>query len=141
MKLSSHERALSAGLSATRRAMGIPVTYTRGATTLTVSKAVQGDTFKAELDGVIVEFQDWLISVADLSPLSAPEIGDLITRNIDGTDYVFTLEHPSEGRPSWDWSDTGKTQYRIHTRKDGAAAFDVPQKNGFDLSGTEMRYD
>jgi len=45
------------------------------------------------------------------------------------------------GLSHWDWSDTGRTQYRIRTRADGATAYTVVKPNGFDLSGTEMRYE
>ena len=141
--LSPHERALNYGLSVTRNSFGVPVTYTRGATTLTISSALQGETLKGAIDvsgtEQIVELQDWLLAVSDLGSLWPPTPGDLITRNIDGTDNTFTVEYRQAGESLWDWSDTGKTQVRLRTRKDGASAFEVSEPTGFDISGNEIR--
>jgi hypothetical protein len=60
---------------------------------------------------------------------------------IDGTTHTYTVENMDMGLSHWDWSDTGRTQYRIRTRADGATAYTVVKPNGFDLSGTEMRYE
>ena len=143
MARSPHERALKAGLDATRRSHGVDVTYSRGASTLTVSRALQGDTFKTsiEVSGAeqVVETQQWLIGVADMGTLAPPQVGDLIKRTIDGTEHVFSVEGLNPGVAPWDWSDTGKTQYEIQTRKDGAAAFEVTNPSGFDLAGEEIR--
>jgi len=40
------------------------------------------------------------------------------------------------GETEWDWSDNAKSQFVIHTRKDGA--YEVSQPTGFDLSGNEL---
>ena len=63
------------------------------------------------------------------------------TRNIGGTDYVFTVEAMTIGEVAWDWSDVAKSQYDITTRKDGSAAYEVSEPTGFDISGNELRYD
>ena len=88
----------------------------------------------------VVELVDWLIDAAALT-IGIPAIGDIISRDIDGTTYAYTVEQLEMGLSHWDWSDTGRTQYRIRTRKDGAAAFVVSTPNGFDISGNEIRYD
>lgn len=142
MTLSFHERALQAGLGLARSVAGVSITITRNATTITVSNAIQGVTEKAPLgeEGEItVDAADWLIPAAAYT-LGTPADGDIIVRNVNGTAYTYTVETPQYGTQCWDWSDTGKTQYRVHSRKDGGTAFDVSRPNGFDLSGTELRY-
>ena len=86
-----------------------------------------------------MDFADWLIPVASYT-LGVPEIGDTITRTVNGVAYTYTVESMDYGQSPWDWSDTAKTQYRIKTRKDGSSAFGVTEPNGFDVSGGEMRY-
>lgn len=135
------ERAITAGLALSRGVAGDTVTITRGASTIT-AVAVQGQTQKITIDDVsaaTVDAVDWLISVAAYTH-GTPAIGDIITRNLNGTNYVYTVESLQFGQQPWDWTDTGKTQYRIRSRKDGAAAFDIVTPNGFDVSGNEMRY-
>ncbi len=136
------ESAITAGLALTRTAAGVSVTVSRGASTITVSNAIQGETQKAPLGAdteATVDFADWLIPVASYT-LGVPEIGDTITRTVNGVAYTYTVESMDYGQSPWDWSDTAKTQYRIKTRKDGGNAFDVTQPNGFDVRGEEMRY-
>lgn len=142
--VSPFELALRAGLRASRQVAGVSVTYVRGATTLTVSKAIPGDLRQEVLpqDGVeaVVEFTDWRIEAAALT-LGEPAIGDTIARVIDGVTHAYTVESPGIGLKHWDWSDSSRSQYIIRTRKDGATAFDVTTPNGFDLSGGEIRYE
>ncbi len=88
----------------------------------------------------IVEMCDWLIPVSALSALNdTPDPADTIARVIDGKTYTWTVEHRELGQSHWDWSDTSRTQYRIRTRKDGAAAYEVSNPTGFDISGNEIR--
>lgn len=138
---SAFERALTAGLALSRTVAGVSVTVTRGATSINLT-AVQGQTQKLVIDETseaTVDAVDWLIPVAAYT-LGNPAIGDIITRKINGTTYTYTVESLQMGQQPWDWSDTGKTQYRIRSRKDGGSAFEVVQPNGFDISGNEMRY-
>lgn len=138
---SAFERALTAGLALSRTVAGVSVTVTRGATSINLT-AVQGQTQKLVIDETseaTVDAVDWLIPVAAYT-LGSPAAGDIITRKINGTTYTYTVESLQMGQQPWDWSDTGKTQYRIRSRKDGGSAFDVVQPNGFDISGNEMRY-
>jgi len=140
--VAAFESAIAAGLKMIRRTAGVAVTVTRGATTITISDAVQGQSQKQIIDEnaeSVVEAVDWLISVAAYT-FGQPQIGDIITRNINGTAYTWTVESPGMGVSCFDWSDTQRTTYRIRTRKDGAAAFELVTPNGFDLSGLEMRY-
>ena len=143
MALSFHERALRSGMRASRLIAGVSVTYTRGATVLTISDAIQGQLRYGTLGdfgaSLVVELVDWLIDASALT-LGDPAIGDTIARVIDGTTHTYTVENMEQGLSHWDWSDTGRTQYRIRTRKDGASAFTITKPNGFDISGNEIRY-
>jgi len=139
---SFHERALLSGLALARSVAGIAVTVTRDSTTINISKAMQGQTSKQPLGDdteITVDTADWLIAVSDYT-IGTPANGDIITRTLSGTTYTYTVETPDYAQQCWDWSDTSKTQYRIHSRKDGATAFDVSKPNGFDLGGIEERY-
>ena len=138
------ENAIQAGLTAARSVAGAAVTYSRTGTSITVSNAVQGETRKGVIDvggsEQIVEMCDWLIEVAALADLSdTPDPGDTIARVINGTTYTWTVEHRELGQSHFDWSDTARTQYRIRTRKDGAAAYEINQRSGWDISGNEIR--
>ena len=140
--LSPFERAISNGLQTTRYFMGVPIVYTRGGTSLTISRALQGTTHKRSIEvgetEQVVQFQQWHIGVLDLSPLGPPERGDLITRVIDNVTHVFSVEAIALGETEWDWSDVAKTQYIINTRKSGDSAFEVSEPTGFDLSGNPL---
>ena len=137
------EKAVQASLTAVRRIHGAPVTYSRGATTLTISRAVQGRTGKVtiEVGGAeqVVEVADWIIKVTDLASLYPPENGDVIVRTVEGATYTWTMEPMSIGETSWDWSDTSRTTVRIRSRKDGADAYEVSNPTGFDLAGNELK--
>ena len=138
------ELALQAGMSAARCLAGDSVTYSRGASTATVSNAVQTKTEFEVLDGsgvaAVVEAVEWLVAVADL-PFGEPQVGDTITRVVGGTSHTYTVEHPGQGVSHFEYTDTGRTQFRIRTREDGLTAFTVTKPNGFDLSGNEIRYE
>ena len=141
---SAFETAIQAGMAAARLVAGASVTYSRSATSITVANAVQGETRKGVIDvggtEQVVEMCDWLIEVSALAALGdTPDPEDTISRVIDGTTYTWTVEHRELGQSHWDWSDTSRTQYRIRTRKDGAAAYEVINPSGFDISGNEIR--
>jgi len=139
------EKQIESLLRVHRRNFGTEVVYSRGATDLTISSAIQGSTKKANIDvgdeEQVVETIEWLIGVEDLSPVGPPQFGDTITRIIEGTSYVFKVTALYMGESPWDWSDRARSQYRINTRKDGANAFEVSEPTGFDLEGNELTYE
>ena len=142
MMASALESAITAGLKMIRRTAGVTVTVTRGGSSITIADAVQGQSQKVIIDEnaeTVVEACDWLMSVAGYT-LGAPAVGDIISRTVGGVSYTWTVECPTMGVPAFDWSDTARTTYRIHARKDGGSAFEVVTPNGFDLAGNEMRY-
>lgn len=144
MSGTSFESALQAGMATIRAVAGGPVTATRGATTITVSNAVQTKTNFEVLEGsglaAVVESVEWLVKVSDWT-LGEPALGDVIVRKIGSTSYTYTVECPGQGVNHFEYSDTSRTQYRIRTREDGATAYTVTKPNGFDLAGNEIRYD
>tara|TARA_B100000519_G_C14187336_1_gene411405 strand:+ start:420 stop:857 length:438 start_codon:yes stop_codon:yes gene_type:complete len=144
MPTTSLENAVKAGMNAVRRIHGAPITYSRDSTTLTVSRAIQGRTFKTTIDvgekEQVVEAADFIIKVIDLGNLAPPQKGDIIVRTVEGQTYTWTVETLSIGESPWDWSDTARTFYRIRTRKDGADAYEVSEPSGFDLAGDELKH-
>lgn len=142
MDLSPFERAIKTGLKVTRQTQGVPITYRRNSTNVRIDRALQGRTDKQVIDvggeEQVIQIQDWYIAVEDLSSLGTPQRGDLIIRKIDGVTYTFSVECRLLGETEWDWSDTAKSQYVIHTRKDGSSSFEVSQPTGYDLSGNEL---
>ena len=141
--MNAFDTAIQAGMATARQIAGSSVTYTRGATVITISDAVQGETRKGVIDvggsEQVVEMCDWLIEVNALGSLAdTPDPADVIARVIDGTTYTWTVEHREIGETHWDWSDNTRTQYRIRTRKDGTGAYEVSKPTGFDLAGNEL---
>jgi len=121
--------------------MGVSVTYTRGATTLTISNAIPLDQeFGSLADSgseAVADSLGWMIDSSVLTT-GEPQVGDIITRVIDGTSYVYSVESPSPGVLHWEISETYRGWYRIHTREDGT--YKAVTYNDFDISGSEMEY-
>ena len=138
--LSLFERTVKLGLQLTRNVTGASVIYQRGATSLTISNAIQGYSSKQpiEVGGAeqVVEVQHWHIAVIDLAGLAPPQRGDLIIRYIDRVPHIFSVETLNLGEVEWDWADNAKSTYDITTRRDGA--YDISEPTGFDLSGNEI---
>lgn len=97
---------------------GVTVTYTRGATSVTVTDAVPGNSFAASVQPqqvparVEVQDRDYLITAASIASLGEPVVGDRITESGVGTFEVVRRT----GEPAWRWSDAERTLYRIHTK-------------------------
>ena len=135
------ERALRAGLRGLGRVHGVSVTYVRDSTTLTISNAIPVDqefvTLADSGQEAVVEVLDFLID-STLLTTGEPQIGDVITRVIDGTSHAYSVECPAPGVLHWEISETHRGWYRIHTREDGT--YTLPEYNDFDLAGNELRY-
>ena len=116
--MSHFEDRIARGLQRVRQFAGNQVTYRRGAQSATVT-AVTGQTEFDTLDdnGMPVKqiARDFLIATSELvlggEPVE-PQAGDLIEER-DGT---VNKVLPVNGH-CWKWSDTGKTQRRIHTKE------------------------
>lgn len=101
---------------------GVAVTYTRGATTLTLT--AWADTTRANrlasagVPGATTEWtdRDYLIPVAALT-LGEPAIGDRITEPGIGT---FEVQPSDNGEPAVRHSDVGQTLWRVHTKPVGS---------------------
>jgi hypothetical protein len=102
-------------------AAGESVTYTRGATTLSLTAVVGRTIFSSTIEtvGARIEFgeRDYLILASDLSSLGTPALGDRITETVGGSTRVYEVLPPASGDPPWRWSDPGMTIFRIHVKQ------------------------
>ena len=98
---SCRESSVSAGLRANRRVSGQFVTYSRGATTLSITQAVKQSRRPETIEGSgsesVVMVVVWRIGATDLGTLVLPEIGDTITAS--GT--VHKIEAMGYGDLGW----------------------------------------
>lgn len=100
------------------QAAGVSVTYTRGATSRTVTALVGRTVFSSNLDGgPRIEFgdRDYLIESSEMTAFGDPAIGDRITETLAGSQRVWEVMTPGTGEPAWRWSDPQHTRYRVHT--------------------------
>ena len=134
---SCRESSVSAGLRANRRISGQFVTYSRGATTLSITQAVKQSRRPETIEGSgsesVVMVVVWRIAATDLGSLVLPEIGDTITAS--GT--VHKVEASGFGDVGWEYTDTGATEFTIRTRESGFHETVVPTAR--DLRGNEVR--
>jgi hypothetical protein len=94
----------------------VPITYSRGMTSISGLTAIRGSTpyESSDADGIIHRTiaRDYLMR-ADTFPFSdMPRDGDIIS---DGEDYY--LVHSMTGERPWRYSDPGQSLLRIHTKK------------------------
>lgn len=113
--------AMQATHAATRRVRGESVTYTRGATTATVTATRGSSRWASEpVEGSVnVEerSEDWLIVATDLTEAGitgGPTRGDTIT---DENGTVFRAMPPGDTEQVWRWHDRGRTVYRVFSKE------------------------
>ena len=97
---------------------GVEVSYTRGATTRTITAVVGRTVFASQLDGgPRIEFgdRDYLIEASELAAFGDPEIGDRVTETLAGASRGWEGKAPGTGEAAWRWSDPQHTRYRVHT--------------------------
>ena len=97
-------------------AAGESVTYTRNATSITLTAVVGRTVFASNAEGgARIEFgdRDYLIAAADLT-FGTPREGDRIT---DAAGLVFEVQEPGTGEPAWRYSDPDRTEFRIHVKR------------------------
>jgi hypothetical protein len=110
------ENATAALASIINTHASVPITYSRGMTTISGLTAIRGSTpYEAsDAEGIIHRTiaRDYLLK-ADTFPFSdMPRDGDIITD--DGDHY---LVHSMTGERPWRYSDPGQSILRIHTKK------------------------
>lgn len=112
------DRAAAALVRRQKAAWGVSVTYTRSATTLTLTVVPgQAVAISQELPGRIeIAERDYLVAVADLT-LGEPAIGDRITETIGGVPCVFEVMQPKTGEPAWRYSSQWRVLYRLHCKR------------------------
>ena len=127
--LNVFETALAVGLKAGLKTNQTGLTYTRaGFDPVTLNGSQGKKLFKIQAPGrpvVIVKSVDWFIQVADLeidgSP-ATPERNDVIKRTIGSNDYFYKVLPLGGEIPYFEYTDTGQTVFRIHTKFDTKAA-------------------
>lgn len=129
--MSIFERALAVGLKAGLKMSRVSLTYTPisdPGNPITLSGTQGKKLFKVQEPGnpiVIVESVDFLILVADLVigvDLIKPERNDLISRVRGTKKLTYKVLPMGKGIPLYEYSDTGQTVYRIHTKFDSEVA-------------------
>lgn len=102
-------------------AAGGTLTYTRGATTASVSgwagiedrdESVSPNPTTRSTD----RERDYMVAVAELTAFGVPAEGDRITETINGVATVFEVSK-RDREPCYRFADHARTRYRIHTRK------------------------
>lgn len=104
---------------------GLAITYTRGATTITIAAADAlvwaGDArFAVTTDGgprVVWGERQYLIVADALGALGEPEEGDRIAEAVGGEDCVFEVAQPGSGDPAVRWSDAARSRWRVNTKR------------------------
>lgn len=123
--MSVFEKALAVGLKAGLKAGRTSLTYTPVASpgSPIALYGVQGKKlWKIQDPGepvVIVKSVDFLIEVADLTldgVLLEPARDDTITRQRGSFNYIYKVLPMGKETPLFEYSDTGQTVYRIHTK-------------------------
>ena len=123
--MSIFETALAVGLKAGLKMSRVSLTYTSisDSENPIPLKGTQGKKlFKIQKPGepvVYVESVDFLILVADLvidDTLTTPQRGDEISRVQDGEKFTYKVLPMGKELPFFQYSDTGKTVFRIHTK-------------------------
>lgn len=110
---------IAAGLSDLRGFAGFVVTYSRGASSVSVAASPGSTPVEQVVDdlGTMVRTSaaDWLIAVAELildgNPIT-PQMGDVIT-----SDGVAWEVRPIGSEPCFSYSDALATEFRIHTKQ------------------------
>lgn len=124
--MGAFERALAIGQKAGAKLTAVDLTYTRaGSDPLENLKGSQGQKlWKTQEPGrpvVMVKSVDFIVQVADLvidGLETEPALNDRITRQIGSRNYVYRVLPMGKDIPLFDYSDTGQTVYRIHTKLD-----------------------
>ena len=105
--------------SSVAAAAGVSISYTRGATTLSLTAIVGRTVFRSNNDqGAVIQFgdRDYLIEATALT-FGEPALGDRIAEVIDGATSTFEVITPDTGEPAWRWSDPSHTRWRIHVKQ------------------------
>ena len=112
---------VSGALATLRGVAGATVTYERGADSVDVtatSGASRIEMTSGDGSFTVIPARDYMIAVDDLvlnSVAVTPAPGDKITEECGGITYVYrVLDLGSE--PCYQFSDFGRTQFRIHTK-------------------------
>lgn len=116
------QNAMNSAAATTKAVAGVPITYSRGASSVSIALARKGFAKSMMSDEYGTSFetkiQDWIIDVADLafaSVATEPARGDRIAETVGG--LVITYEVlPIAGEETHRYSDACANRWRIHTK-------------------------
>ncbi len=103
---------------------GVPITYTRGSTTIKNLCAVQGSTSWDEVDVASLvtntaRRHDWIFKACFISKtLGTPQEGDFITHK----SKRYNIMRGTPGEQPWRYADRGELWMRVHTVETGVPA-------------------
>lgn len=118
--MSIASKLLRAAIKANSTIRGENVTYTRGAQTILVEKAVRGSTVWESIEiesGLQIQERsvDWIIEATDTDGASwEPRRDDLVT---DENGVVYRVMPLGDTDQVWRWHDRGRQFYRIHSKE------------------------
>lgn len=114
--------AIKAGLRAINDLAAVDIVYIRGESSIEV-KAVVGRSPQTVNDegGLLIDIDSrpYMVMVEDLvidDAATVPMRGDRIQQTIDGEDLLFEVL-PTPGKQESQYSDAGRTQFRINTKR------------------------
>lgn len=87
---------------------GIAATYTRGATTLSVTVCISGGTDRRQEDlGPTWQWREALLAItpSEISTIDPPQVGDTITMTLGGESVVWAVVPQGDGLKAWRWDD------------------------------------
>lgn len=115
--------AIAGALSTLQSVAGGHVRYRRGDATIDLPRAVRGVSRYESEDGrgLVTDYamEDFLFASAALILAGVrvePEAGDQIEQTVGDQVLVYELMSPGGQEPAWRYSDTGRTQLRVHTK-------------------------
>lgn len=108
----------------TQAIAGVTVTYTRGATSTSLTATFGRTAFSvgAEAQGaarLIWGDRDYFLIAAAMASLGVPRHGDRIAETIDDVAVVFEVQEPPTGEPCWRWAGEDRYEYRVHVKRVG----------------------
>ena len=104
---------------------GRTVTYTRGASSVSLTAAVSMHEYQViDTEGFETQVvsRDYFLMAADLiigGSVVAPRAGDQITESIGGIDQTFEAMNLGDSGPAWNEADPDGTLIVVHTKRVG----------------------
>lgn len=108
------------------QAGGVAITYTRGATTITIAAGegvwVGEARFAVNVEGgpkIVWGDRAYLIEVAAIAALGEPQEGDRIAETVNGVAKLYEVMLPGTGDPAERPSNREETRWRVNCKRVG----------------------